>query len=42
MTPEKLFLDLLGLGLNWEGVESRFDRSGDLGQPASVDYIIQG
>jgi len=25
MTPEKLFQDLLGLGLNWEVVESRFD-----------------
>jgi transposase len=25
MTPEKLFHDLLGLGLNWEVVESRFD-----------------
>jgi transposase len=26
MTPEKLFHDLLGLGLNWEVVESRFER----------------
>jgi transposase len=26
MTPEKLFHELLGLGLNWEVVESRFDR----------------
>jgi transposase len=26
MTPEKLFQDLLGLGLNWEVVESRFER----------------
>ena len=25
MTPEKLFKELLGLGLNWEVVESRFD-----------------
>ena len=25
MTPEKLFQELLGLGLNWEVVESRFD-----------------
>lgn len=25
MTPEKLFHDLLGLGLNWEVVESRFE-----------------
>ena len=25
MTPEKLFHELLGLGLNWEVVESRFD-----------------
>jgi transposase len=27
MTPEKLFHELLGLGLNWEVVESRFDRA---------------
>lgn len=27
MTPEKLFHDLLGLGLNWEVAESRFERS---------------
>lgn len=26
MTPEKLFHELLGLGLNWEVAESRFDR----------------
>jgi transposase len=26
MTPEKLFRDLLGLGLSWEVVESRFER----------------
>jgi transposase len=26
MTPEKLFHELLGLGLNWEVIESRFDR----------------
>lgn len=26
MTPEKLFHDLLGLGLNWEVIESRFER----------------
>jgi transposase len=26
MTPEKLFQELLGLGLNWEVVESRFER----------------
>jgi transposase len=26
MTPEKLFHELLGLGLNWEVVEGRFDR----------------
>jgi transposase len=26
MTPEKLFHDLLGLGLSWEVVESRFDQ----------------
>lgn len=26
MTPEKLFHDLLGLGLNWEVKESRFDK----------------
>ena len=26
MTPEKLFHELLGLGLNWEVVDSRFDR----------------
>jgi hypothetical protein len=25
MTPERLFRDLLGLGLNWEVIESRFD-----------------
>lgn len=28
MTPEKLFQDLLGLGLNWEVAESRFEREG--------------
>jgi transposase len=27
MTPEKLFHELLGLGLNWEVTESRFDAS---------------
>ena len=27
MTPEKLFHELLGLGLNWEVVESRFDQT---------------
>jgi transposase len=27
MTPERLFHELLGLGLNWEVVESRFDSS---------------
>jgi len=27
MTPEKLFHDLLGLGLNWEVIESRFESS---------------
>ena len=27
MTPEKLFHELLGLGLNWEVVESRFERT---------------
>src|SRR6478672_3450706 len=26
MTPEKLFHELLGLGLNWQVVESRFER----------------
>jgi len=26
MTPEKLFHELLGLGLNWEVIESRFER----------------
>lgn len=26
MTPEKLFHELLGLGLNWEVMDSRFDR----------------
>jgi transposase len=26
MTPERLFQELLGLGLNWEVTESRFDR----------------
>lgn len=26
MTPEKLFHELLGLGLNWEVIESRFDQ----------------
>jgi hypothetical protein len=26
MTSEKLFHELLGLGLNWEVVESRFER----------------
>jgi transposase len=26
MTPEKLFHELLGLGMNWEVIESRFDR----------------
>ena len=25
-TPEKLFHDLLGLGLQWEVAEARFDR----------------
>lgn len=27
MTPEKLFHELLGLGLNWEVTDSRFDRA---------------
>jgi transposase len=27
MTPERLFHDLLGLGLNWEVTESRFDQA---------------
>ena len=27
MTPEKLFHDLLGLGLNWEVTESRFEQT---------------
>jgi len=27
VSPEKLFHELLGLGLNWEVVESRFDRT---------------
>jgi len=27
MSPEKLFHELLGLGLNWEVLESRFDRT---------------
>ena len=26
MTPEKLFHELLGLGLNWEVSQSRFER----------------
>ena len=26
MTPEKLFHELLGLGLNWEVTESRFEK----------------
>src|SRR5580700_10466298 len=26
MTPERLFQELLGLGLNWEVIESRFER----------------
>ena len=26
MTPKKLFHELLGLGFNWEVVESRFDQ----------------
>ena len=26
MTPEKLFHELLGLGLSWEVTESRFER----------------
>ena len=26
MTPERLFHELLGLGLNWEVVDSRFER----------------
>ena len=26
MTPEKLFYELLGLGLNWEVIESRSER----------------
>src|SRR2546425_7305632 len=26
MTPEKLFHELLGLGLDWEVIESRFER----------------
>jgi len=26
MTPEKLFHELLGLGLNWQVTESRFER----------------
>jgi len=26
MTPEKMFQELLGLGLNWEVIESRFER----------------
>jgi transposase len=25
MTPERMFQDLLGLGLNWEVIESRFE-----------------
>src|SRR6266850_257788 len=28
MTPEKMFHELLGLGLSWEVTESRFDREG--------------
>ncbi len=28
MTPEKLFHELLGLGLNWEVTDSRFEREG--------------
>ena len=27
MTPEKMFHELLGLGMNWEVVESRFDKA---------------
>jgi len=27
MTPEKMFHELLGLGMNWEVMESRFDRA---------------
>ena len=36
MTPEKLFHELLGLGLNWEVVESRFDH-----QSGTVFLAIQ-
>jgi hypothetical protein len=37
MTPEKLFHDLLGLGLNWEVTESRFDRTS--GTYEGKDYL---
>lgn len=36
MTPEKLFQELLGLGLNWEVVESRFER-----ESGTVFLVIQ-
>ncbi len=41
MTPEKLFHELLGLGLNWEVAESRFERDSgtvvlEIGEPARL------
>ena len=47
MTPEKLFHELLGLGLNWEVVESRFDqKSGtvflEIGETARLWELVPG
>ena len=41
MTPEKLFHELLGLGLNWEVIENRFERERgtvclEIGTPARL------
>ncbi len=45
MTPESMFQELLGLGLNWEVIESRFDqksfdgRIGDTGDRPIVGGV---
>ena len=46
MTPEKLFHELLGLGLNWEVVESRFDRGSgtvflEIGEAAKLWELVR-
>jgi hypothetical protein len=45
MTPEKLFHELLGLGLHWEVVESRFDQQSgtvflEIGNGAAVESVV--